>query len=118
LDKPILGWGFGNIRVDNVEIHNAWLRLAVEGGIPFVAFIFLFMFYIVIRFAKSVNKLDRDYRPYAIACLLCVFGSFMGSMFEPGVMFGAFNNVATFWFSMGFIFYLQEKSCRKVISNT
>ncbi len=112
MQHPILGSGFGNAGIGGHEIHNLWLRMAVEGGV----FLPLVFFYFVVRLLKfslrsirhqalSSNKQfsDEIKRNINIVTIyrVVIYSGILISMFEPNVLLGSFQNSALWWATAG-----------------
>lgn len=96
-DRPFLGYGFDNVYVDGLSIHNGWLRLGVEGGVLAI----LGHIAVAVSFClKPITLLTRGSgqevdasvnRPLGLSILLTVAAALVVSLFEPGVFFGTFQ---------------------------
>lgn len=112
MHHPIMGRGFGNAGIGGHEIHNLWLRMAVEGGV----FLPLAFFYFVVRLlrfsarnikrkALSINgqfseEIMRNYKISVIYSVV-IYSGILISMFEPNVLLGSFQNSAIWWATAG-----------------
>ena len=98
VDNPLLGQGAGNVLYYGhdgqiLTIHNSILKAAAEGGIPYaLAIIFLFVL-VIIRGMRGFSRGDS----FILPALLTVVAGIVASMFEPGFMFGSFNNACFWW---------------------
>jgi O-antigen ligase len=105
LERPITGYGFGNVIYDGREIHNVWLRLLVEAGI-LLPTVFL---YIIANSIKSVKMLMQKNRSSSTSAdtvisansgqslSLVLIGGVVISFLEPNVLVGSFQNTAIWW---------------------
>lgn len=93
-EKPLQGHGSGALFYNGTDwlVHNTLLKLTVEGGV----------FYgltasaiILLPLIRSINRARND--RFILAALLTVIAGIATSLFEPGVMFGAFNQISFWW---------------------
>lgn len=95
-ENPLFGSGFGNAVYYGRSwyIHNTVLRFAAEGGLP-LAIIIISLFSLAIF--RGYKKTSRGSNA-SLGALLTVTAGIVASMFEPGFMFGGFNNSVFWWF--------------------
>lgn len=94
IDRPILGHGAGDLFFEGGYwyIHNVILKLAVEGGLLLAAIGAVIIALPVIKSLRSAAG-----NAVVLAALLTVVAGATTSLFEPGVMFGAFNQISFWW---------------------
>lgn len=105
-EQPLWGHGFGQVSLFNYgvgyrEVHNLWLKLAVEGGLllPIVlAVVVGSLFHRIVRMKRATN---RDERQYILALGIIVAGGIVISFFEPNTLLGSFQNSAIWWAAAG-----------------
>ncbi len=102
LDSPFFGNGLKNVNIQKVafvdEIHNFWIKTLSESGI----FVCLFyIFFIIMLFIKSYKIIGRQH--YKLIFTLVLFSGIVETMFEPRVLFDAFQNSAVWWFGVAVI---------------
>lgn len=95
-DKPIAGLGFGNALAGDggMRIHNDFLMLLVEGGIIYGL---IAISVVAVALLKGLNAF-RSGDPIARAAFLTVVAGTVVAQFEPGFIFGNFNNSCFWWF--------------------
>ena len=109
-EQPIRGYGMGQILISTgldgevVEIHNLWLRWAVECGI-FLPLFFLAMVCSVLRQAWQligfgILKGTTD-RIVAFLLGLILLAGLALSLFSPRALIGAFQSTAVWWAAVG-----------------
>jgi hypothetical protein len=103
LESPITGHGFHEITFGGSEIHNLWLRLAVEGGV----FLPLGLAWIVWSIWSAARRSESTSGPVAEKQLptrcyqaVILMGVVM-SMFEPRILLGTFQLTAIWWATAG-----------------
>lgn len=96
-DEPLSGLGFGNAIFGEKEwlIHNDFLMLSVEGGIPLGLVALAIVMYALVQGWRAARHGSRMTRA---ACLTVVVGAVV-AQFEPGFIFGNFNTSCLWWFS-------------------
>lgn len=106
-EAPLQGYGAGNLIYGGSEwlVHNTILKLTVEGGI----------FYGIVAAAIVAIPIIRGIKPsknntFIRAALLTVIAGAVTSLFEPGVMFGSFNQISFWWFC--FSICVMQKSAK------
>lgn len=94
-ESPFFGHGSGEVLFEGKRwlIHNVILKAAAEGGIPY-AIVILCIFSIV--FFRGIRSADVSNKLY-FSAFLTICAGIIASMFEPGFMFGAFNNSCFWW---------------------
>lgn len=107
-EQPFSGYGMGQVLMatdlgEVLEVHNLWLRLAVESGI------FLPLFFLAMICA-ALCKLwqptlrtpkNRDDRIVVFVLGLILLGGIAVSLFEPRAIIGTFQKTAVWWAAMG-----------------
>lgn len=108
-ERPFIGHGFGEVLIDGTtQIHNIWLRLAAEGGVP-VALVFGA---IVVTILLRAWRIERVYDAQRRAGLtaeaidplplfLVLVAGLIAAMFEPNMLLGSFQNSAFWWAAAG-----------------
>jgi O-antigen ligase len=103
LESPIFGHGFHEITFGSSEIHNLWLRLAVEGGI----FLPLGLAWIVWNIWSAARRIELirelnagNQLPTRCYQAVILMGVVM-SLFEPRILLGAFQLYALWWATAG-----------------
>ena len=112
-ERPFLGHGNKQILMEyinrQIEIHNLWLKWAVESGI-FAPLFFLVMVVVLLLEARrlvaahSKNMADRD---AALAFGLIILSGIVVSQFEPNTLIGSFQNSAIWWAAVGSLLSLR-----------
>jgi O-antigen ligase len=92
-EAPWFGAGFGNVLYgdEGRALHNEFLRLAIEGGIP-LAVASLFPLLFLLKRLLSGRKMP-------IAALLSLLAGFVVAQLEPSLIYGNFNISALWWFA-------------------
>lgn len=98
LSSPLFGVGVARATItingEALQVHNVWLRSAVEGGLilflPTVAIGVALLVLLASQRASDSSVSLPNARPVVIAGLIV-------SMFEPSTIFGAFNNNVLYW---------------------
>ncbi len=111
--SPFIGHGIGQVSLQQYglgypDIHNIWLKMAVESGIALPVFVFLIICAVLAKalaLAKQLRgkDLERDDRLFMLALILIVFVGVVLSFFEPNVLIGTFQNSAIWWAAAGTI---------------
>lgn len=108
-EHPITGLGLGKGLLGKTEIHDLWLRLAVEGGILLPTMLAAIIFQIIRRVAanrrflevrqREVREAARALRarPDYQACLAILLAGLVVTMIEPRFLIGAFQLSALWW---------------------
>lgn len=99
LQRPIWGHGFGRVIYDDFSplIHNEFVRIAAEGGIPLALVSGLF---IVTALTQVVRRNTPRPGTHNEAAKLCVIAAGVASQFEPMLFYGAFSNSVIVWFGI------------------
>lgn len=111
-ERPLLGHGFGEYEIPGFsgEIHNLWLRMAVESGITMPLILAAITAY-VIRAIVKYHKSSRT-KPDAIwsrALLASMLSGVVISMLEPNVILGTFQNTAIWWVVCGGVLAMRSQ---------
>lgn len=94
-ESPFLGQGFGEILYEGKRwlIHNAILKAAAESGIFYATAILCIFLIAMHRGLKCIGINNKIY----FSAFLTICAGVISSMFEPGFMFGSFNNSCFWW---------------------
>jgi hypothetical protein len=101
----------------STDLHNVWLRLLVDGGIPLLLGCLLVVCWILkknlentnlhilhrIRLQRPVHALVKEEQLLLLVCLSVLLAGLSISMFEPQYPIGVFQNSAMWWGSAGTI---------------
>lgn len=101
-DRPIFGSGQVNLDgygFDFSRIHNVWLRIAAENGIPSALLILVFFLLLAYRVSKSKFKGGRVF-------ILMMIVVLVASQLEPTTVFGGFFSSFSFWLILASIIKL------------
>ena len=116
-ERPFVGHGLGSVRiyvpslVNEVEIHNVWLKFAVYCGVLFPLFLLCMVARIFIVSMRAVRTIaDRRGRVVATAYLFVVLTGFGITMVEPAALVGAFQNSALWWGVAGSVLAMQMRA--------
>lgn len=98
LSSPLFGVGVARATItingEALQVHNVWLRSAVEGGLilllPTLAIGATLIALLASQRGPTSSVSLPNARPVVIAGLIV-------SMFEPSTIFGAFNNNVLYW---------------------
>lgn len=95
IENPFVGYGAGDLFYEESHwyIHNVFLKLATEGG---VAYGLVSYFIIAIALFRGWRGLRRGSSVHMAAFLTVLTGA-ITAQFEPGAMFGAFNQIVFWW---------------------
>lgn len=114
LDSPFFGNGLRNVNIQKVafvdEIHNFWIKTLAESGIFVCLFYILF---IIILFINSYQIIGRQH--YKLIFILVLISGIVETMFEPRVLFDAFQNSAVWWFGVAAILAYSHKEKKVII---
>ena len=106
-ERPFLGHGNKQILMEyknrQIEIHNLWLKWAVESGI-FAPLFFSFMIIVLLFEARrlvAVSARSTADRDAALAFVLIILSGMVISQFEPNALIGSFQNSAIWWAAVG-----------------
>ena len=122
MERPLTGYGFdvgteilNNRFYYNLEVHNVWLRLLVDGGI-LLPLAFLTLIASILRLARkrSESRILEGIRRHGwggpivfsravfpVTLVAVLVSGLTVSMFEPNVLVGAFQNEALWWAAAG-----------------
>jgi len=119
-ERPFRGYGMGQVWMatdlgEVLEIHNLWLRLAVESGI-FLPLFFLAM--VCSALCKSWQLLalrtpkETEDRIVAFALGLVLLAGIALSLVEPRTLMGTFQKTAVWWAAVGILLgtYAKQKA--------
>jgi hypothetical protein len=125
--KPFLGYGFENISFSKIakskDVHNLWLKMAMESGLVFPVILLLYCFGIIkkitsdVMFFSSLNiSFVRKRKEFMMmSSLFMVFMSgIILSFLEPNVLIGSFQISATWWASCGSVLALINRKIYKM----
>ena len=112
-ERPFLGHGNRQILVEyknrQIEIHNLWLKWAVESGIFAPLFFFLMILVVLLEatrsFAARTGK-KSDQKAALMFGLIILLGIVV-SQFEPNFLIGSFQNSAIWWAAVGSLLSLR-----------
>jgi O-antigen ligase len=102
LDRPIFGSGLVDLvghGFNFSRIHNVWLRIAVENGIPSAFLILVFFLLLTYRVSQSKFEGGRVFILMMIVVLVT-------SQLEPTTVFGGFFSSFSFWLILASIIKL------------
>ena len=112
--NPLFGYGFNNFNAatysgpSHSQIHNLWLRLAVESGVLLPLFVFLFVVELLIRSStvsanngKNNKTSQRNIDHRVMQSVL--FVGLTITMFEPTTIIGVFQRTVVWWAVAGAI---------------
>lgn len=94
-NRPFLGYGVGVLKFGEGRwtLHNEFLKIAVEGGLFYLAILLAILALAVKRGVADVARFNS----VKLASLLTVLAGVVAAMFEPEVLFGSFNKASFWW---------------------
>lgn len=120
IERPLLGFGFGNATYHDVEIHNLWLKLAMEAGIMLPLFFAIMIFRTGKNLAREAgymrytgislySSLDSEGSSILVVILSVVlFQGVVISMVEPNALLGSFQATAIWWAILGISLWISD----------
>lgn len=97
LERPLFGAGAGRAWIGTHEIHNLWLRLAAESGIPCPLALFLIAVQAVLGAARARAPGGGPPGLRERAYLGGLLGGLLMTFLEPRMVMGAFQVTALWW---------------------
>ena len=122
-ESPIVGQGFGaeDARYGGAEIHNLWLRLAVEGGLPLALTFGAIVAYILMAKQPSVGRhrvaerlsprledVELNLKLVSRVLVVALLGGLLITMFEPRMLIGSFQKSAAWWAAAGLLLGIRR----------
>jgi hypothetical protein len=117
MERPFIGYGFGNAIYRGDEIHNLWLKLWLESGILLPITLLAGIVALVLPSqrqvpravtplsskaptAASIKSQDSQVRRI---CAIIVAQGLLLSLFEPNALIGSFQATAMWWVAAGIL---------------
>lgn len=122
-ESPIVGQGFGaeDARYGGAEIHNLWLRLAVEGGLPLALTFIAIVVYIIVTKQPSAGRQrvanglgprledgELNLKVVSRVLIAALLGGLLITMFEPRMLIGSFQKSAAWWAAAGLLLGIRR----------
>lgn len=103
--RPLLGHGFGEYTLEGLsgEIHNLWLRLAVESGVVLPIILLVIALYLVTGMSSQYGRAlwRAEERVWISALEASMAAGLIVSLLEPNAILGTFQNSAMWWAAGG-----------------
>lgn len=113
--KPLVGQGFGQVSLLNYginygEVHNLWLKLAMEAGLFLPLTLFGIVGSFLLSLLKRLRKDDVIGKQRTIIFGTVVAGGLLISLFEPNMLLGTFQNSAIWWAIVGVLIATKSRN--------